>query len=275
MSGEANTTQAALVKHKCLDCGYTASCQSNLSIHRRVHSGERPFDCHTCDSTFTQEEHRDVHIRRVHLKSEQVTCSWSGCDKTFTNDSYKRRHVAAVHLKTRFACHVAGCRFTSGWKYQFKRHTKAVHEKEKPFVCSVAECSYRASWKFKLSSHQQAVHERRRIACSYDGCDFHTSWPQYIKPHVESVHLNIVRFTCHVCGKAVYHKTHFQSHQQKHAKQGHPVAECASCQESLVKGVKRSTLVTQEEQPSTSSEGINDLLTKVHVDMHLLSFREQ
>ena len=103
MSSEAKATQAALVKHKCPDCGFTAPSQSKLTVHHRVHSGERPFACLSCDSTFVSKGHRDRHARRVHLKADQIPCSFSGCDKTFSCVASMRRHIAAVHLKTRFA----------------------------------------------------------------------------------------------------------------------------------------------------------------------------
>ena len=144
MSSEAKATQAALVKHKCPDCGFTAPSQSKLTVHHRVHSGERPFACLSCDSTFVSKGHRDRHARRVHLKSDPIPCSFSGCDKTFSCVDSMRRHIAAVHLKTRFACPIAGCTFTSGWKDHIKPHVRAVHEKEKPFACSVAGCSFRS-----------------------------------------------------------------------------------------------------------------------------------
>ena len=80
-----------------------------------------------------------------------------------------------------------------------------------------------------------------------------------------------LRFYHNMCVARFYRKTHFRNHLQVHAKQGHPVAECASCQEQLVKECKQSSLVNQVKQPSSSSAGVSDLLTSVHLDMHLLS----
>ena len=273
MSGKSESSPVPLLKHKCPDCSYATHKQDRLADHLRVHSGERPFACPTCDSTFTHGANRDRHIRRVHLNSEQVACSWSGCGKTFARVASMRLHVAVVHLKTRFSCPVAGCLFTCTRKTQVKKHITVVHKKEKPFACAVAGCSFRCAYQSHLVRHRQSVHEGRRIACSYDGCDYQTSWPQDLDTHVKSVHQKIVRFTCHVCGKGFYRKPVFRGHLQAHARQGHPVAKCASCQEELKKSFAPSSLVSQKEQPS-SSGGVSDLLTSVHLDMHLLSLHD-
>ena len=274
MSGEAESSQAALVKHKCPDCGYLARTPSKLTDHRRMHSGKRPFACDLCDSTFATKAHRDRHIRQVHLKSETVTCSWSGCDKTFASMRSMQLHVAAIHQQTLFHCPVTGCKFASGWKDAINIHVRAIHAKEKPFACSVAGCHYRSAYQTHLSSHRRSMHEGSRVTCPHDGCSYSASLPQNLKTHVECVHKKQLRYACHVCGNSVYFKSTLRRHQQVHAKQGHPVADCASCQEDLEKDIMRSPLVTQEEPPSVSSDGVSHLLTTLHLDMRLLSFSD-
>ena len=271
MSGKSESSPAPLLKHKCPDCSYTTHRKKDLKVHLRVHSGERPFACPTCDSTFTLKANRDTHVRRVHLKSDQVACSWSQCDKTFSSVASLRLHVAAVHLKMRFSCPVAGCLFKSGRKGEIKRHVRGIHTKEKPFACSVAGCSYRSAYQSHLVRHRRSAHVGGHVACSHDGCLFRTLRLKYLKRHVESVHQKIVHYSCHVCSIGFYHRGSMQAHQQSHAAQGHPVSQCTSCQESLVKGFKRSSLVSQKEQPSASDDGVNDLLTTLHLDLKLLS----
>ena len=82
------------------------------------------------------------------------------------------------------------------------------------------------------------------------------------------------RYTRHLCGKRFYHKNCLQLHQLMRSRQGHEVSDCASCQEDLRNGSKPSSLVSQEEQPSTASDCVNGLLTAVHPDLHLLSSRD-
>ena len=269
MSGEAQRIRRAATEDgKSPNSGSTASIS-----HPSVLSGERPFACNLCDSKFTQKGHRDAHIRRVHLKNHTVSCSWSGCGKLFIYPATMRKHVAAVHKKQRFACSVAGCTHSSAWKSAIENHIQGVHAEAKCFACSVEGCSYKSKFRKNLLDHKRVVHEKRQVACVHDGCDYRTSWPQSMKQHVELAHEKKLLHACHVCDKRFFWKSSVRAHLQSHAKQGHPVAECASCQESLVKGIKRSSLVTQEEQPSSTSDSVSDFLTSVHLDLHLLSTR--
>ena len=264
------------VKSKCPDCDFVPPTRHKWEEHRLTHSGERPFACPTCDSSFPQKHNRDDHVKRVHLKADRIACSWSGCEKTFSYANTMRMHVSSVHMKERIACPVAGCTHTSTRKASLRIHINAVHKKERRFICSVEGCSFRSAKVFDLRKHKRIKHEGRQVACPYDGCAFRTLWPEYLKCHEDSVHKSIFRYTCHVCGRRFYQKSNFRKHQQQvHAKQGHPVADCASCQEDLKKGSKRSSLASQEEQPSSLCDGVSDLLTSVHLDMHLLSSGNQ
>ena len=168
-----------------------------------------------------------------------------------------------------FTCSVAGCQFASAWEVSLKSHMLAVHAKEKPFACSVAGCHYRSAYQSSLSNHRQSVHDGRRVTCPHKGCGL-TLRPHHVKKHVDGIHKKVLRFSCHVCGKSFYLKSTLQGHQQVHAKQGHPVADCASCQEDLKEQIKQSSHVIQKDQ-SPSFEGISDLLTTLHLDLHLLS----
>ena len=236
------------VKSKCPDCDFIPPTRERWEEHRLTHTCERPFACPTCDQRFAAKAYRDKHVKRVHLKADRIPCSWSGCQKTFAEAHDMGRHVSSIHLKERIACPVAGCSHASSRKSYLVTHIKAIHKKSR-------------------------VDESRQLACLHDGCDFRTSWSQSLINHEKSVHKKMVRHTCHVCGKGFYLKSTFRGHQQVHAKQGHLTDECISCRADLVKGSKRSSLVSQEEQPSSSSDDISDLLTSVHLDMHLLSSR--
>ena len=42
------------LKHQCKDCGKFFATPNYLETHRRLHTGERPFQCHICGRKFAQ-----------------------------------------------------------------------------------------------------------------------------------------------------------------------------------------------------------------------------
>ena len=47
-------SHAQNLKHQCNDCGKFFATPNYLETHRRLHTGERPFQCHICGRKFAQ-----------------------------------------------------------------------------------------------------------------------------------------------------------------------------------------------------------------------------
>ncbi|XP_055014221.1 zinc finger protein 571 isoform X2 [Boleophthalmus pectinirostris] len=67
-------------KYICKICGKLFPAWSNLEIHQRVHTGERPFKCDTCGKRFSEAGNLKKH-QRVHTGEKPFSCN--KCGKTF------------------------------------------------------------------------------------------------------------------------------------------------------------------------------------------------
>jgi uncharacterized C2H2 Zn-finger protein len=86
-------------KFLCPVCKCQLSWKTNLSVHLRTHSGERPFQCVLCLNRFRQKAHLYKHFRCSHgHKVAPFQCLF--CPESFSrspNDLYN--HITEVHKK--------------------------------------------------------------------------------------------------------------------------------------------------------------------------------
>ena len=86
---EAGATDAAAIAavprkrakrlYSCEQCSYVSACSSNLVRHRRIHTGQKPYQCAHCAAFFTNSSNRRKHERRCILQAKSPS-STSGED---------------------------------------------------------------------------------------------------------------------------------------------------------------------------------------------------
>ncbi|KIJ55326.1 hypothetical protein M422DRAFT_152240 [Sphaerobolus stellatus SS14] len=78
-------------------CGKAFAITGALTIHKRVHSGSKPFKCPHCDRSFSESSNLSKHVR-THTGDRPYACPYPGCSKRFARPDQFTRHKN-VHAK--------------------------------------------------------------------------------------------------------------------------------------------------------------------------------
>ncbi|OXB77458.1 UNVERIFIED_CONTAM: hypothetical protein H355_005167 [Colinus virginianus] len=79
-------------KLKCDVCGMVCIGPNVLMVHKRSHTGERPFHCNQCGASFTQKGNLLRHIK-LHSGEKPFKCP-------FCSYACRRRDALTGHLRT-------------------------------------------------------------------------------------------------------------------------------------------------------------------------------
>lgn len=77
------------------NCGKRFSRSDELTRHLRIHTGQKPFQCHICLRCFSRSDHLTTHIR-THTGEKPFPCEV--CGRRFARSDERRRHKK-VHDK--------------------------------------------------------------------------------------------------------------------------------------------------------------------------------
>ena len=81
-------------QHVCDVCEKMFPCPSQLAIHMRTHTNEKPYECDVCEKRFRQSGDLKIHMR-IHTNERPYECDV--CDKAFRQLAHLQKHMRTQH----------------------------------------------------------------------------------------------------------------------------------------------------------------------------------
>ncbi|XP_076668300.1 uncharacterized protein LOC143368940 isoform X1 [Andrena cerasifolii] len=153
--------------------------RSSLSVHMRVHNGDRPYECQVCSKAFSTKWNLQLH-KWTHAARSSKPFKCNQCSAAFYRHSDYTAHMNSHRNVRPYTCNYCGAQFIR--KYNCLRHVKE-HEENKAYTCDVCNKT------------------------------FHRSY--YLKEHLR-VHSGARPYTCHICGKSSGTKSNHNKHVRIH-----------------------------------------------------------
>ncbi|XP_054765160.2 uncharacterized protein LOC129271934 isoform X2 [Lytechinus pictus] len=212
--------RAHLQKKSFKECPVCGKKTTELLVHMRSHTKEKPLECDICNQRFAYRSGLSLH-KKKHFGVKPFRCS--DCPMQFFCRSSLKAHFRSSHEgRGEYQCDICEKVFVT--QFRLDKHQR-THSKY-TFVCE--QCGKVLSSAFTLKYHRLIHTGENRILCEICGKGFKKKCD--LKKHIEH-HLGIKNHQCHLCQQRFCHKGDLQDHLRVH--QGASSYECDICQKKF------------------------------------------
>ncbi|XP_030257455.1 zinc finger and BTB domain-containing protein 41 [Sparus aurata] len=226
---------------KCPKCDKTFDRAGKYESHTRVHTGEKPFQCDICLQRYSTKSNLTVHKKKhasdAPFQKKEHKCPF--CSKLHASKKTLAKHVRRFHPDNIQEFLTKRKKKSEGWKcaiclktFSRRPHLQEhmiLHTQDRPFKCSFCDEYFKS--RFARLKHQEKYH-LGPFPCEICGRQFNDTGNR--KRHVECTHGGKRKWTCSFCGKSVRERTTLREHLRIHS--GEKPHLCSICGQSFRHG---------------------------------------
>nr|XP_039262768.1 zinc finger protein 76-like isoform X1 [Styela clava] len=194
-------------------CGKYYTSSHHLRIHKRSHTGEKPYKCdwENCGKSFSTSYALRSHLR-VHTGEKPYDCTFDGCGKAFKTAGDLQKHRRTHTGEKPFKCPFLGCGKAFTTTNICKVHIR-THTGECPYKCPFPDCEKTFKNATNYKNHVRIHTGEKPFACEWPGCNKRfTEYSSFYKHQI--VHVDKYIYTCHHCGKLFVYSSSLLGHKK-------------------------------------------------------------